>query len=384
MPHEAKDPFDQAFDDMSRFVKSDDPVPEAKPNTPTPEPKPDETATPQETPPEDAAAQAAAEAENPLGDGKKVSPWKLVNHYKNQHAILQKEVAELRTRTAEPPKEHVEKMSQIEQRNAELEKEIAFVNYRKSREFIEGFQKPYEQAWSEALQSLNGLQLQWANTETGDVQRRDLTPQDIQALVTMEPGTARAEIKARFPDDHAEVKQHVDKIRAMTNAHNKQLEEHQTHGVEWMKQRKEQYHKAIQGIHESNKELWQQANQEHVDKFEFLRPVDGQDERNEKLTKATEFVDGAMAARANDPSLSPEDRAAAVRKHVALRNRAIGYSVLSYENKSLKSRIAELEKNLADYQASEPGIGEGKGHEGQMAGGDPIENAAMGLSKYAR
>lgn len=371
---------------MEKFTQGDEPAPEAKPAAPSTEPKPDpETPEPTKDPadPTEADEEAAAQAENPLGPGKKVSPWKLVNHYKSQHAMLQKEVAELRTNKG-LPKEHVEQLQEIQKRNEELEKEISFVNYRKSKEFIEGYQKPYQNAWQEALNSLNGLEVQYSNPETGQVASYPITYQDIQALVNMEPGAARQKIKAFFPEDASEVKQHVDKIRALTAAQNAKLEEHETNGVQWMKQQQEQHQKFFQGIHQHNREVWEQTNKEHLEKFEFLRPVDGQDERNERLTKAVSFVDDALRGRGNDPQLSPEERAAAVRKYVAVRNRAIGYSVLNHENKTLKQRVADLEKNLAEYQASEPTAGDGKAREGNMVGGDPIEQALAGLGRYSR
>lgn len=402
---------------MGKFSKGGkSALPEAKANTPPAAPKSDPARPGQQGVEdhleEDAAAlaghppakapveqpkpeeqQTQVRDEEPRVDekGQRRNPWDLVNNYRSKNRELLKEVDELRSRSGtdnELPAPWKAKWEAIEKRNKELEDEIGFVNYRKSKDFVEQYEKPYQTAWQDAIQALSGLKVKFQRTDpqTQEItmQERDLTPHDIVTLAGMEAAAARAEIKARFPDDWVEVKTHIDKVRALSNAQNKALEEHQGKGGEWQKNQQEAMQRAMQEMQATNKAQWREILDEHTKKYEFLRPVEGETERNAKLEKAVEFVESALSVNAFDPRLNPAQRTEVLRKHAALRNRAIGYSVLSHENKSLKSKVAELEKSLKEFQASQPSSGEGRGQDGQGLQMTSMDSVVAGLSKYAR
>ncbi len=350
------------------------PAEQAKADEQKESPKDDE----QHEAPEKSAEEVAAENKPKPGE-KKTNPWTLVNTYKTRLSTLEKENAELRTKAGEPPKEVTERMSAIEKRNQELEQHIRFVDYSKSQEFVDKYQKPYEEAWSRAIGGLKGLQVKLgADPTTGQEMARDLTPQDIAALANMDPAAARMEIKNRFPEDVAEVRGYIDKIRDLAEAQNKALEEQKTKGGEWQ-QKVGHQHQAAQ---EANAKLWKQYSDESVAKFDFLKPIEGDDERNSKLEKAVAFVSDALSSKANDPNLTEEQRANVIKKHVALRNRAIAYSVLMHENKQLKAQLAEKEEALKAYGESAPTDGEGKGKQPAGNGDVTIEGVAAMLSKF--
>lgn len=313
--------------------------------------------------------------------GKRPSPWKLVEHYKGLNTNLQREIAELRGKTnGELPKEHVERLTALQKRNEELEQHMRFVDYSKSNEFVDKYQKPYEEAWTRAVSGLKGLKVQFTDPTNSEVVSRDLTPQDIAALANMDPAAARLEIKNRFPEDAAEVRGYVDKIRDMAQAQNHALEEQKTKGGEWQSKQAEQ----AKAVHEANSKLWAQFSKEAAEKYEFLRPVEGDDERNMKLEKSTAFVQKALASKANDPKLTEEQRAQVIKEHVAVRNRAIAYSVLVHENKALKAQLAEKEAALKAFDESAPTDGNGKGKQGTGLGDISIEGVAAMLSKMGR
>ena len=78
-----------------------------------------------------------------------------------------------------------------------------------------------------------------------------------------------------------------------------------------------------------------------------------------------------------------EERDAIIKAHAALRNRAVGFSVLKHENVSLKAKVAELEKAIAEFQASEPTGGGPKSEQnGEHGGGDEMANAFGRMSNY--
>lgn len=379
---EPLDTMDGAFSGIKGLAAPEDgDLMGEEPAKPTDEPKPAE----QKDPSADEQVQDKKLEEDvaktpPKPGDKKTNPWTLVEKFKADNSRLKQENTELRTKQTEPPKEITERLSSLEKRNQELENHIRFVDYSKSQEFVDKYQKPYEEAWSRAISGLKGLQVKFTNAENGETQARDLTPADIAALANMDPAAARMEIKNRFPEDVAEVRGYIDKIRDLATAQNQALEEQKSKGGEWQNQVAHQ-HKAVQ---ENNSRLWKQFSDESVSKFDFLRPVEGDDERNSKLEKAAAFVADALSAKANDPNLTEEQRATVIKKHVALRNRAIAYSVLMHENRQLKTMLAEKEEALKAYGDSAPTDGEGKGKQASANNDITIDGVAAMLGKMGR
>lgn len=382
-------PFDQANLDMERFSDPDQEEPKppgeqkaiAKPAT-----KADAKVTEVEEP------EAKVDEESKLGeepkadetkpaDGKpgKTSPWKLVESYKKTNTQLQKEIADLRQsiKPGELPKEHQDRFAAIEARNKELEDEIRHVNYSKSKEFADQYQKPYEEAWVNAISDLKELVI-----TNDDGSSRAATAQDLIALANMPLGQARATAKAWFGDSADDVMSHRRTIRDLSEKQTKALEASKTQGSERDQQRTAEMQAQQKARAEETAKVWSQYNSEAVEKYDYLRPVEGETERNEKLEKAQKFVDDTLKANINSAK-TQEERDQIIRAHSALRNRAIGFSTLKHENVSLKAKVAELEKAIAEFQASEPTNGGPKSQpNGEFDGGDEM-GAAMGrLTKY--
>jgi hypothetical protein len=385
-------PFDQANADMERFTDpdSEEPKPPGAPKTPLKAKatgKPGEAEEPAKLE-DDAKPADESKPEEKVGpDGKpgepekpgKTSPWKLVESYKKSNAQLQQEIAELRTsmKPGELPKEHQDKFSAIEARNKELEDEIRHVNYSKSKEFAEQYQKPYEEAWVNAIADLKELVI-----TNDDGSSRAATAQDLIALSNMPLGQARATAKAWFGDSADDVMAHRRTIRDLSDKQTKALEDSKTHGSERDQQRTAEMQAKHKARSEESAKVWAQVNAEAVEKYEYLRPVEGETERNEKLEKATAFVDATLKTNISQAK-TVEERDKIIKAHAALRNRAVGFSVLKHENQSLKSKVAELEKAIAEFQASEPTNGGPKSQpNGEHGGGDEM-GAAMGrMSNY--
>ena len=308
-------------------------------------------------------------------DGKpgKTSPWKLVESYKQTNAKLQQEIAELRTsmKPGELPKEHQEKFTAIEARNKELEDEIRFVNYSKSKEFVDTYQKPYEEAWVNAISDLKELVI-----TNDDGSSRAATAQDLIALSNMPLGQARVTAKDWFGESADDVMAHRRTIRDLSDKQSKALEDSKTHGSERDQQRAAEMQARHKARSEEAEKVWSQVNAEALEKYEYLRPVEGEVERNEKLDKAVKFVDETLKKNLGQAK-TVEERDTIIKAHAALRNRAVGFSVLKHENVSLKAKVAELEKAIAEFQASEPTNGGPKSQQnGEHGGGDEM-GAAM-------
>lgn len=381
--------MEEAFAGIKKIptIDAEDLLGEKETETPPSPPENKEQPKPDEAPEqkaEEGEADEAQEEDKAVQDlkalGKKPSPWALMEYYKKKAQAAEHEIVELRTKGTEPPKEYADRYSALEKRNQELEEHMRFLDYSKSQEFVEKYNKPYEEAWMRAVTGLKGLKINSTNQQTGEVASRDVTPQDIMVLANMDPAAARTEIKTLFPEDAAEVRGYIDRIRDLYAAQHQALEEHKTKGGEWLKQQTEKA-KAAQ---EANAKLWKQYSDEAREKFEFLKPLEGDDERNMKLEKAATFVAEALAARANDPKLSEEERANVIKKHVAVRNRAIAYSVLMHENKKLKAQLQEKETALKAFEESAPTDGNGKGKQVVTMKGDTIDSAVARLATLGR
>lgn len=300
-------------------------------------------------------------------DKAKVSPWKLLDQFKGRLTSAEKENIELKERLAKLP--NLEKLEGVEKRNKELEEEIRYQNYAKSQEFAEKYSKPYEEAWAKAVSDLAELEV---IGEDGSVARK-ATANDLVALARMPLGEARKLANQMFGDSASDVMMHRQRIRDLSDAQHKALETARKTGSE----RQEQFTSKMQAITAEVTDLWKKFNGEDEGKYEFLKPKEGDTEWNGKLDKAKALVDTAFSQNATDPSLTPEQRAKAVRAHAAVRNRAIAYSALKLENTRLKAQIKERDDKLKQFEDSAPTGGQAGGGNGAQKpqAGTPMERA---------
>jgi hypothetical protein len=390
--------MDESFAAMDKFTDMEEATPAAPPDKPAPQktpPKPPvkapvkappktEPPKPDEQPPkpdeEEVEKPEEVEAQKTGQEkGQRVKPWDLVEKFKTKNAQLEKELAEYRTKAGsqELPKEALDKINTLETRNKELEDEIRFVSYSKSKDFQENFQKPYQEAWQRAITELQELQI----TEQ-DGSTRMATESDLISLATMPLGQARKLAKEWFGEAVEDVIAHRRTVRELYQKQQKALEDARKNGGEREKQATiEQQAKAKAQADRVTKE-WDSINSEAVSKYEFLRPVEGQNERNERLEKATKFVDDSFGLSVHNAK-TEQERQEILQRHSALRNRAIGFSVLKHENKTLRAELEELKKSLAEFQTSEPSSGEA-GHERNGAQStDPMAQAMNDLANMA-
>ena len=299
-------------------------------------------------------------------DPKKISPWKLLDGFKSRLTAAEKENIELKERLAKVP--DISRLEGIDKRNKELEEEIRYQNYAKSQEFAEKYAKPYEEAWAKAVADLGELEVL---AEDGSVARK-ATASDLVSLARMPLGEARKLANQMFGDSASDVMMHRQKIRDLSDAQNKALEDARKTGSE----RQEQFTSKMQAITAEVTDLWKKFNGEDEGKYEFLKPKEGDTEWNGKLDKAKALVDTAFSQNATDPSLTPEQRAKAVRAHAAVRNRAIAYSALKLENTRLKAQIKERDDKLKQFEDSAPTGGtQGNGGQGKPQTGTPMDRA---------
>jgi len=304
---------------------------------------------------------------------KKVNPWKLVDQYKDQATKLQGEIAQLRT-SALPEKERTEFQSRIDKAEARakaLEDHIRFVDYSKSQDFQDKYQKPYDEAWVKAMNELGELTI-----NDGEGQARPLQAQDILQLVNLPLPKAREiadELYGPFAND---VMAHRKEIRNLFEAQSKALADAEKNGSQRIKETIESQTKAMGEIKKFIGENWEAANQSIVrdEKYGlYFTPVEGDENVNQRLAKGAQLVDRAFAENPADPNLSAEERKAVIRRHAAVRNRAIAFGRLVYELEKSKTETNELREELKKFRGSEPPTGGSPKPEG---GGEPQHTSA--------
>jgi len=311
------------------------------------------------TPPA-APAPAAPKAEPPVVEPRvepkdKPNPWKLYEESKTKIKEYEGKVAELEKLRITP-----ERQKEIEQLNAradELEKEIRYVNYTKSKEFQEQYQRPYDDAWKRAMGDLGEL-----TVASGDGGERSMTAGDILDLVNLPLGEARKLAVERFGDFADDVMQHRKEIRQLYDKQSARLEEVKGEGIERDKQRQvENQRRHLAATKEIN-DTWNQANESlktHEKYGAYFKEVDGDQEGNQRLAKGFALADRAFSENPMAPGLKPEDRKAIVERHAAVRNRAAAFGRLVFRNQQKDARIAELAKELEGYKQAEPPGGGG-------------------------
>ncbi len=299
----------------------------------------------------------AAKTETPKIDPKKPSPWKLVEQYKSKSITLESENIDLKKRLESlgDPAKIQDRMTTAEKRAQELEEHIRFVDYAKSKEFQEKWQAPYEAAWKRATSELRELSITDPNGQV-----RQVTPQDLLDLVNLPLGKAREIAESLYGNFANDVLGHRKEIRNLFDQQQEALDSARKNGVESQKKQMEQFQALTAQIETQMNSAWDQTNSKLMEDPEygkFFKPMDGDEEGNNRLKKGYELADKAFSENPRDPRLSPAQRQEIVKRHAAVRNRAAAAGRLVHWVKQRDARIAELTKELDQYKTSEPGNG---------------------------
>jgi len=324
----------------------------------TPEPAKPEPADPDDPLTVDPAATAApadpkTEPAKP-GEKQKVNPWKLLDETKAARAKVEQELAELRKLVPDEAarKAEVERFAEAQKRAQELEEHIRFVDYSKSQEFQDKYQKPYEQAWSKAMRQLTQVMI-----EGDDGNPRQVNAQDLQQIVNLPLGQAQDLADEKFGKFSSAVMLHREKIQDLFDQQSAALDEAKKNGAERDRKRTEEWLRSQGEVRRQISETWTKANEaavkdERVGKF--FQQIEGDTEWNQRLGKGFEIVDRAMNENALDPKLTPEQRVSVIKRHSALRHRAAAFGPLVYRNNQLTERLAKLEAELKQFTGTVP------------------------------
>lgn len=269
-----------------------------------------------------------------------------------QVQTLEAKVKELES--VNPPEVSVlqERLAAAEKRRDELETEIRFVDYSKSKEFADKYQKPYTDAWRSALNDLAEL-----TVEDADGSTRRATQEDLLKLSNLPLGEARRQANALFGDSADDVMAHRRKIIELSNAQTKAIDDARLAGTEKAKltsaERKAQF--------EQTQKAWGEVNAAIVKKWPHMfGPVEGDTEGNALLTKGLALADKLFSPTAENRPKSPEE---ALQIHAMIRNKVANHDRLALRLKVARERIVELESSLKEFEAHSPN--------GGLSGGSP-------------
>ena len=320
------------------------------------------------------------------GDSKKVSPWKLVDQFKQRALAAEQRALELekqvipeaeRTRQAESYK-------QSQARLAELEEEIRYVNYTKSNEFQEKHLKPYQRAWETAMKDLSGLKFQ---DQSGNSYNFDMDK--MMELVNLPLTQARQVANTLFGEMADDVMTNRSRIRELLDSQSAAIEDARKQGAVREEQRANQLKSFFSEVSGKAKEWWEGFNQEvakHPEHGEFISPKEGNEEWNTALEKGFEMAKKAFSVNVTDHRLTPEQRKEAVKLQSALYNKAAAYGPMRLEIKNLRKQLSERESELGKYKQTTPSAG---GQTPPVTPPAPQGNSLTALherlrSKYAR
>lgn len=261
----------------------------------------------------------------------------------------------------------VEENKRMKARLEEVEAELRYADYTKSSEFKEKFEKPYQDAYHDAVEEVRELRVQLP-----DGQSRPASEQDFQRIIAADSQDVRALASEMFGDAAHDVLSLRRRLNELNRTANREAKRYREQAAE----REREKTLKMTEQREQTDRLWKQANETIVQRYgDFFAPKEGDDDYNKTLESGYSTVD-----RAFQPGLAVEER---ISRQAALRHKAAAFGAQVLLNKRLKERVAELEGVIKEYEKSAPGPGKG-GTEGQRMDGAKPKSAFDEIDELAR
>ncbi len=271
-----------------------------------------------------------------------------------------------------------EKMTALEKENQQLREVVRFADYRKSPEFTEKYERPYNEAWSKAVSEVTQLTL---SMEDGTV--RKATANDLLALANA-PLDQLDDLAAQwFPKSSPRVIRHVEKIRDLAEQQDKALEEAKKGAGEFQTKRtiEQQAHDAE--IAKAYTEVGAQLATKYP---KWFAPDETDPQGNELLRKGfdyagTVFDNKPDTINGENRVLTPVEK---VKRLAVIKAKAANHDRLVARLKAEQKRATELEAKLAEYEQSEPPTDGAGSPSGTRNGGDWQSEVEAELRKLDR
>lgn len=251
----------------------------------------------------------------------------------------EQQIEELR-KTAPDNKAINDKLVAVEKENAQLREVVRFADYKKSPEFTEKFERPYNEAWAKAVSEVTQL-----NLEMEDGSSRKASANDLLALANAPLDQLDDLAQKWFPRSAARVIRHVEKIRDLAEAQDKAMEEAKKGATEFQTKQAQVAQQSATAF----RQAYDGATSELTKKYpKWFAPDETDPAGNELLKKGFEFADSVFSANGN---MTPEQKA---QRLAVVRAKTANHDRLAARLKAVNARVAELEADLAKYEKSEP------------------------------
>lgn len=323
-------------------------------------------------------------AEAAPAEGKRPSPWQLVHKYEGELKELKKQLEE-----KSKPVDDVEKKSlleykaKLEERTKQLEEELEYSSFERSDKYKIQYETPFVDAFVAGRNKASSVKVSDGN---GSV--RQGTPEDFDAIMRITDDDAAADRATELFGAKAPlVLFHVERVKELNAAKNKAIEDYRTKGGERFKKAQEE-HQTTQRQHEEQAKAladeFTNARKAAIEKFEWLKPKEGADARNQALSKELDLVDRAFSdGQPLKEGQKPLSGIELAKLRAAMANKAVGFAVFRHEYKEAQAKISELEEKLKQYEESEPGKDAGRRGDVEVKHGSVMDQVTADLIKRA-
>lgn len=307
--------------------------------------------------------------------------------YKPKIEKLIARVAELESVEPVDAKPLQQKISTLEARNKTLEEQIEYLDYQQSTDYRTKYQEPYAKAYAEAVAEFKELRI----NQEGLDQPRVATEQDLLELANMPVWKMDSVAQEWFGASAARVINHIQNLKRLAHAQQSALEEAKGKSGERLQQRQAE----AQAKGREAGEHWKAVNDGLKEKFpKAYTAEEGNVEDAAAHAKGFALADLLFTGGAgltpeqietlptafrdtvkNKQPLSDKQR---VQLHALIRLKAANHDRKVVALQKANARIAELEKQLAEYEKSEPSGGRAGRRDSEKAGDEymTIEQAA--------
>lgn len=299
---------------------------------------------------------------------------KVKEDYEPKIASLEAKLKELETVNPPEVKALQERFEASEKRRKELEAEIKFADYKKSDEYIENHQKPYERAWAKAMRFLSELQVEEANGKV-----RPAEEADFVKIANAAHGEARRLANAMFGDSADDVMLQREKILDLIDAQDEAIAKAKKEAAD----RASTSQVEMKANREKRAKLWQESNSALVEKFpKMFGKIEGDTEGNAKHEEGTKIADRIFN---QTPENAPKSLEEAVRLHARIYQMVANHDRLVLWLRKARKEKAELRAALDEYEKSEPNGGlnrrGGGGGRSSNGSGSPFDEANAELDE---
>lgn len=285
-----------------------------------------------------------------------------------EHDALKSETAQLRARSQAKPDEALSgEVKKLRDQLSAAETELRYLDYTKSQEFKDKFEKPYQDAFSDAVEEVRELRV-----TNADGQSRPATEADFQRILAADHQEVRELANGMFGEYANDVLALRRKLIDMNRNANREAKRYREGAAEREKARAVKQQEEREGL----EKLWKSKVAEVGERYkQFFGEVDGDDEYNESLRDGYKRVDSA-----NSPDLPLEEK---VTRLAVVRHKAAAFGAQVLLNKRLQARVTELEEALKEYEKSIPAGGKG-GADKRVEGEEVVKSADEELDELER